>query len=562
VRFNIGSKILLISFVVVVLFTGLNIFTYFQNQNLQDGYDGLLERSTVLVFNVKDVNASLKNQSSQARAYLLTGDEKYVANYQESVKNMDELMAGIEKRLITPEGKKMVGELKSSLADYHKVAESAIKIRKEVGLQESMNSLATGVEKANAVEVQTVNLVDFLTERMKLRVKENQALADRTNNIMTGGNVVVFFIAIAFSLVLARRISRPLQAVSAVANEIAAGNLKVSSIVYTGKDEISDLTGAFTTMTTNLIDTINLISRASEQVAAASEELSASANESARASQQVAQTIESVAEGAMSQTTAVNQSIAVVKNMSASINNITQNVNQVSAKSSATASAATAGNSAVEEATQQMDHINKSVTQAAQVVAKLGQSSKQIGEIVDTISGIAGQTNLLALNAAIEAARAGEQGRGFAVVAEEVRKLAEESQKAAGEIASIIKEIQQETNVAVTAMNKGTEDTTKGTQVIAATGERFRNIVAQVQDLNQQMHEISMATVTLATASDEVLLSVNSVSDIASKTAQSTETISAATEEQSASMEEIAGASRTLAVLAEEQQSTLARFKL
>jgi len=93
---------------------------------------------------------------------------------------------------------------------------------------------------------------------------------------------------------------------------------------------------------------------------------------------------------------------------------------------------------AVEKAITQMGHIEESVIRSAHVVAKLGERSKQIGQIVDTISGIAGQTNLLALNAAIEAARAGEQGRGFAVVAEEVRKLAEQSQDAAKQIPSII----------------------------------------------------------------------------------------------------------------------------
>ena len=86
----------------------------------------------------------------------------------------------------------------------------------------------------------------------------------------------------------------------------------------------------------------------------------------------------------------------------------------------------------------------QTVSRSAQVVTKLGENSKEIGQIVETISGIAGQTNLLALNAAIEAARAGEQGKGFAVVAEEVRKLAEQSKAAAERIANLIEGIQKE----------------------------------------------------------------------------------------------------------------------
>ena len=96
-----------------------------------------------------------------------------------------------------------------------------------------------------------------------------------------------------------------------------------------------------------------------------------------------------------------------------------------------------------------MRAVRDSSTAVSGAIRELSSKSEQIGAIVETITGIAGQTNLLALNAAIEAARAGEHGRGFAVVAEEVRKLAEESQRAAAEISDLIGAIQAETTHAV-----------------------------------------------------------------------------------------------------------------
>jgi len=116
------------------------------------------------------------------------------------------------------------------------------------------------------------------------------------------------------------------------------------------------------------------------------------------------------------------------------------------------------GGQTIELAIAQMGKIETTVNSSAQVVSKLGERSKEIGQIVATISGIAGQTNLLALNAAIEAARAGEQARGFTVVAEEVRKLAEQSQEATKKIAVLIGEIQGDTDNAVVAMNNGTRE--------------------------------------------------------------------------------------------------------
>jgi len=160
------------------------------------------------------------------------------------------------------------------------------------------------------------------------------------------------------------------------------------------------------------------------------------------AATQVALTITEVAAGATKQAFAVDSIALIVEQMSAGIQQVAANENVVSGMAGKTASAANQGNKSVDAAMNQMKNIEKAVFSSAQVVTKLGERSKEIGQIVDTISGIAGPNNLLALNATIEAARAGELGRGFAMVAEEVRKLAEQSQEGAKQIASLISEIQ------------------------------------------------------------------------------------------------------------------------
>ena len=210
----------------------------------------------------------------------------------------------------------------------------------------------------------------------------------------------------------------------------------------------------------------------------------------------------------------------------------------------------------------QMNNIEMTVSRSAQVVTKLGENSKEIGQIVETISGIAGQTNLLALNAAIEAARAGEQGKGFAVVAEEVRKLAEQSKAAAERIANLIEGIQKDTEEAVVVMNEGTAEVKVGAEVVSAAGSAFEKILEMVNHVNRQSKEIATTMEEMANGTQHIVTSVEDIDKSCKKMSDETQTVSASTEEQSAAMQEIASASRSLAVLAQELNEESAKFKL
>jgi len=360
----------------------------------------------------------------------------------------------------------------------------------------------------------------------------------------------------------ARRIARPIQALEAAANRIAAGDISLNRLGITSNDEIGRLGQAFEIMTDNLRGLIRKITQASEQVAASSEELTANAEQSALAANQVAQVISGVAAGAERQLKAVDNTASVVGQMSAGVQQIAASTNTVAGTSAKSADAAQEGSKAVTKAIGQMGQIEEAVTRSAHVVSKLGERSKEIGQIVDTISAIAGQTNLLALNAAIEAARAGEQGRGFAVVAEEVRKLAEQSQEAAKQIASLIGEIRQDTDSAVVAMNDGTREVRIGADVVNDAGKAFQLIYRSISEVSTQMREISAAIQQMASGSQQIVASVRDIDAISKDTADQAQTVSAATEEQSATMEEIAASSQELAKMAEELTHAVSKFKV
>ncbi len=371
--------------------------------------------------------------------------------------------------------------------------------------------------------------------------------------------LVVVSVAVWFT---ARKLTRPLQELVNYAGTIAQGNLAANSLVVKSNDEIGQLITSFNNMTDNLSSLVRRIHKTTDQVAVSSGELTDSADQTARAVTQVAGGISEVAAGSEKQFAIVNHTASVIGQMVTDISQVTQNTDIVAATAGKAAGSAAAGAKTIDMSITQMDKIDQTVSNSTLVVAKLGERSKEIGQIVDTISGIAGQTNLLALNAAIEAARAGEQGRGFAVVAEEVRKLAEQSQTAAKQIAGLIGEIQTDTEQAVTAMAAGATEVKLGTDVVKNAQQAFGDISELVDKVLKQVQAITAFMHQMTAGSRQIAEYVRQLEAISKATTEQTQTVSAATQEQSAAMEEISASSQALATMAEELQNAVGRFKL
>ncbi|MDD4599491.1 Methyl-accepting chemotaxis protein McpB [bioreactor metagenome] len=388
--------------------------------------------------------------------------------------------------------------------------------------------------------------------------KDTDALA-RTMLIIS---LLCLIIAAASIVFISKQFTKPIALIRDECLLIAQGDLQEREAKVSLEDEIGQLAQGIRQMRTHLRELVTKVHSQSEQLAASSEQLTASADQSAQAANQVAASITDVATGAAEQLDAANDTSAVVEQISASIQQVAATTNGVAAQSAQAAAKANDGSKSVNKAISQMMQIEQTVNTSAKVVVELGERSNEIGQIVDAISGIAGQTNLLALNAAIEAARAGEHGRGFAVVADEVRKLAEQSQEAAKQIAALISGIQGETDKAVAAMNDGTREVKVGAEVVNAAGQAFQEIVELVTQVSDQIKEISTAIEQMAIGSQQIVTAVNRIDNLSKKASGEAQTVSAATEEQSASMEEIASSSQSLAKLAMDLQEAVSKFRV
>lgn len=253
----------------------------------------------------------------------------------------------------------------------------------------------------------------------------------------------------------------------------------------------------------------------------------------AESAMQISSTAESLAAASQEQSAQADEVATAVEQMSRTVTENAMAAGKTAIEAEKNGRVARDGGKVVEQTVAKMRDIALVVKNSAENIMKLGESSKQIGEIISVIDDIADQTNLLALNAAIEAARAGEQGRGFAVVADEVRKLAERTTEATKQIAKMIKGIQEETQQAVTAMNRGNEEVKSGIELADRAGTSLQEIVVSSTDVQDMVNQIAAASEEQSSTSEEISKNMLSISKVTGESARRIEDIAHSAEDLS-----------------------------
>ena len=276
------------------------------------------------------------------------------------------------------------------------------------------------------------------------------------------------------------------------------------------KKDINNLGDSLTDLISRLTEAIHTTAAASAQISSTADTLSAGLQEQSSQTDEVASSMEEMSRTVTDNAHSASKTAEVAKSSGDTANN---------------------GGKVVQQTVTKMREISSVVQSSAQNIAKLGESSKKIGEIISVIDDIADQTNLLSLNAAIEAARAGEQGRGFAVVADSVGKLAISTASATKEIAEMIKGIQRETEGAVTAMEKGTAEVQSGIELADQAGNSIQSILSGINNLLDMINQIAAASEEQSATSEEISKNISSISKVAADSARNVEDVAATANE-------------------------------
>ena len=285
---------------------------------------------------------------------------------------------------------------------------------------------------------------------------------------------------------------------------LAEGDLTVKATVT------EDMTGA-------IADSINF---AVEQLRTLVTTINDTSVQVASSAQETQATAMHLAEAAEHQAQEINSATDRINEIAASINQVSRNSADSAEVAQRSVLIATNGAGVVRQTIAGMDSIRDQIQETSKRIKRLGESSQEIGSIVELINDISEQTNILALNAAIQAASAGEAGRGFAVVADEVQRLAERSSGATKRIESLVQTIQADTNEAVSSMEQTTSEVVAGARLAEDAGTALGEIEKVSSDLSGLIEGISVAAQEQSTAATDITQTMNTIQSITAQTSQ------------------------------------------
>ncbi|WP_347903928.1 methyl-accepting chemotaxis protein [Pseudomonas purpurea] len=399
-----------------------------------------------------------------------------------------------------------LAELGSALTHY----------RSAVLAYKAANSEA--LQARQEMTVQGNDIVASSDQMYQIQIDRRDAESAQARTLQLISTLLALLVGVIAAVVITRQITRPLRETLAVVERIAGGDL-TQDVRVTRRDELGVLQQGIARMGVTLRELISGIRDGVTQIASAAEELSAVTEETSA--------------GVNSQKIETDQVATAMHEMTATVQEVARNAEEASQAAAAADGEAREGDKVVNEAITQIERLASEVARSTEAMTVLQQESDKIGSVMDVIKAVAEQTNLLALNAAIEAARAGEAGRGFAVVADEVRGLAQRTQKSTEEIEGLVAGLQNGTQQVATVMNNSRALTDSSVMLTRKAGVSLENITRTVSNIQSMNQQIAAAAEQQSAVAEEISRSIINVRDVSEQTA-------AASDETAASSVELA----------------------
>jgi methyl-accepting chemotaxis protein len=383
-------------------------------------------------------------------------------------------------------------------------------------------------------------IIDKHVAQAKTTYDSSKVTYTTTRLTLFGLIAICALVSIVLSIIIINAVTVPVRRVTSKLKEINESNGDLTQrINYNSNDEVGELSKDFDIFMDKLQTIIKEVAVSADTISSSSDQLNVSTSTSTESLEEISRTVMEISASTSDGAAAAEETTASLIE-AASFSESTAVASKNTTNNSKRAKeAAENGELKVNEIVESITEIAESSKEVSSIINDLDVSSKKIGDIIKIITSISEQTNLLALNAAIEAARAGEAGRGFNVVSDEIRKLADESNNAAKEIASLVKENQIKSATAVKSVSQVEDKVALGVSKASEVRGTIQNIIDSVQNIATQIEQIDDANEQQAKSTKEIEKAIGNIASTSNEIAGRTENMSASVQEQLSAMSEI-----------------------
>lgn len=376
--------------------------------------------------------------------------------------------------------------------------------------------------------------------------------------------VILMAACMLFGFLFASSLSRSLKRSIGAVQSVATGNLRtpVDDKLLKQRDEVGDLTRGIKRLQDEMTKSIELIAQNSKAVLAASGTLESTAKETTHSMQEVENSMNSIAESASQQAQISGDASAYVARMGEKIEQTSREVEDMKKNAAAMRDSEEETAATMERLLEGNSEVEKLVREISQQTSQTNESVQKIKEATDIIASIADETSLLSLNASIEAARAGENGRGFAVVAEQIQKLAQQSEESSKKIEEIIHQLIEDSDLTVRTMEQVMATVFTQTEHMQQTSQMTQEVRERLGVSMNSMAVIEESVAYLNTARQEIVRTVQELSDIASQNAATTQEVCATVNTVTESFGSVEGSTEDLRSIADGLEDSMGHFSV